>query len=134
MKPPGTRSNLIIISQLFMPYRCDIDLKPSAYVTYELFYSCGILKSVDGLLHSVKSVVDKNCCLLGRDAETLDSIHNSIDNQGVLEDTWCEMCPEQQLDRLEYVELASSAQQADETASLTLGRAQGPRWRKKGAL
>ncbi|GLD65170.1 uncharacterized protein AKAME5_001665400 [Lates japonicus] len=102
------------ILQLFMLYCCDVDLKSAAYATYELFYSSGTLKSADGLLHSVESVVDKKLCLFEKDAETLDSIHNSIDNQGVLEDAWCEMCHEQQLDRLECAELASSAQQADD--------------------
>ena len=34
----------------------------------------------------------------------MDDIQNSIDNDGVLEDAWCELCPEQELERLECIE------------------------------
>lgn len=36
------------------------------------------------------------------EADDLDEVHNTIDSNGVVEDSWCELCPE--LERLQCVE------------------------------
>uniref|UniRef100_A0AAX7UK93 ATP-dependent DNA helicase n=1 Tax=Astatotilapia calliptera TaxID=8154 RepID=A0AAX7UK93_ASTCA len=89
------------IMQLFLPYRVDQELKPSNYTTFEQFYKNGVVKFSDGFLHSVKSVVDANRRKFEINADKLDNIQNTIDLDGVTEDAWCELCPEQELERLE---------------------------------
>lgn len=34
------------------------------------------------------------------EADELDNIQNTMDTDGVIEDGWCELCPEQELERL----------------------------------
>lgn len=58
----------------------------------------------DGTLHSVKSVVDLNRSMFEIKADELENVQNAIDQDGVIEDAWCELCPEQELERLECVE------------------------------
>ena len=71
---------------------------------FEQFYRHGHVRLSDKLLHSVKEVVDLNRCKFERDADKLDDIQNSIDSEGVVEDAWCELCPEQELECLESIE------------------------------
>ncbi|XP_030284360.1 uncharacterized protein LOC115588118 [Sparus aurata] len=92
------------ILQLFLPYRIDGQLKPAGFEMFEQFYRHGRVKLGDKLMHSVKAVVDSNRCKFERDADELDDIQNSIDTDGVFEDAWCELCPEQELERLECIE------------------------------
>ncbi|XP_062414175.1 uncharacterized protein LOC119206796 [Pungitius pungitius] len=89
------------ILQLFMPYRVDSQLKPSNCETFQLFYENGHVTCNDGSRQSVKSIVDKNRALFEVDSEELDTAQQCIDDVGVLEDAWCELCPEQELERLE---------------------------------
>ncbi len=89
------------ILQLFLPYREDVQLKPRHYETFEQFYSNGRVRLRDRSTHSVKSVVDLNRSKFEREADDLDEVQNMIDRDGVLEDAWCELCPEQELERLE---------------------------------
>ncbi|XP_059198565.1 uncharacterized protein LOC131978809 [Centropristis striata] len=99
------------ILQLFLPYRKDGQLKPAGFETFEQFYSDGHVRLGDGLLHSVKAVVDLNRLKFERDADELDDIQNSISSDGVLEDAWCELCPEQELERLECIEERTETEQ-----------------------
>ncbi|XP_073323364.1 uncharacterized protein [Pagrus major] len=92
------------ILQLFLPYCKDGQLKPPGFETFEQFYSHGHVRLGDKLLHSVKALVDQNRCKFERDADKLDYIQNSISCDGVVEDAWCELCPEQELERLECIE------------------------------
>lgn len=34
------------------------------------------------------------------EADELDNVQNTMDTDGVIEDSWCELCPEQELERL----------------------------------
>ncbi|XP_031735608.1 uncharacterized protein LOC116401390 isoform X1 [Anarrhichthys ocellatus] len=99
------------ILQLFMLYRKDVQLKPPGFETYQQFYSGGSVRLADGLLHSVKSVVDLNRSKFEHDADELDTIQNAADNDGVLEDAWCELCPEQELEHLECNQLGRDEEQ-----------------------
>lgn len=88
------------IMQLVLPYHLDIQLKPSNCETFEQFYKNGQVTFSDGTRHSVKSVVDLNRKKFEMEAHELDNIHNTIDSDNVIEDGWCELCPEQELERL----------------------------------
>lgn len=90
--------------QLFLPYRQDVHLKPPAFTTYEQFYSTGHIKFTNGSKHSVKTIVDHNRNLFERDADTLEDVQSTIDINGILEDAWCDLCPQQQLERLQCKE------------------------------
>uniref|UniRef100_A0A671UFX1 ATP-dependent DNA helicase n=1 Tax=Sparus aurata TaxID=8175 RepID=A0A671UFX1_SPAAU len=90
--------------QLFLPYHKDAQLKPTGFETFEQFYQHGRVLFSDGSWHSVKDVVDHNRCTFERHADELDTIQNSIDSDGVAEDAWCELCLEQELERLECIE------------------------------
>ena len=93
------------ILQLFLPYRIDVQLRPKPFVTFEDFYRAGHVKLDDGWLHSVKSVVDVNRKLFEKDADVLDNIQNTIATDGIVEDAWCKLCPEAEVERLECVQL-----------------------------
>ncbi len=91
-------------TQLFLPHCTDSQLKPTNFVTFEEFYSKGYVRFSDGSRHSVKCIVDSNRCQFETEADKLDNAQNQIDSQGVLEDAWCELCPEAELERLECVQ------------------------------
>uniref|UniRef100_A0A8P4K4J2 ATP-dependent DNA helicase n=1 Tax=Dicentrarchus labrax TaxID=13489 RepID=A0A8P4K4J2_DICLA len=99
------------IMQLFLPFRIDMHLKPAGFETFEQFYSHGHVGLNDGVLHSVKSVVDSNRSRFEIDAEKLDNIHNLVDTDAVLEDAWCDLCPEQEQERLECLEERRKSEQ-----------------------
>lgn len=92
--------------QLFLPYCHDSQLKPLQFETFAQFYKHGSVKCGDGSIHSVLSIVHHNQCLFEKGAEDLDKIQNVLDNNvgGVLEDAWCDLCPEQELERLECIQ------------------------------
>lgn len=81
-----------------MPYRIDVQLKSE---TFEQFYMSGHVIFHDGSKQLVKSVVDRNRSLVEVDAETLHSAQESIYDHSVLEDAWCELCSEQELEHLQ---------------------------------
>ncbi len=89
------------ILQLFLPYREDVQLKPGNCETFEQFYNKGQVIFRDGCRRLVKSVVDLNRSKFEREVDDLDEVQKMIDRDGVLEDAWCELCPEQELERLE---------------------------------
>ena len=89
--------------QLFFPYRHDGDLKPANCTTFEQFYSTGRVTFSDGSTHSVQEVVDGNRLAFEVEDEDLEKIKKNMDEQGILEDAWCELCPEQELERLECI-------------------------------
>lgn len=89
------------IMQLFLPYRLDVQLKPQNIETFEQFYKNGHVSFSDGSRHSVKAVVDVSRSMFEFEAEALDNIQQTIDSDGVVEDVWCELCPEQELERLQ---------------------------------
>lgn len=103
------------ILQLFLPHRTDSQLNPANYVTFEEFYNNGHVRFSDGSRHSVKSIVNSNRCHFEIEADKLDNAQDNIDNEGVLEDAWCELCPEAELEWLECVqELRDNPQVQDE--------------------
>nr|XP_043868972.1 uncharacterized protein LOC122758736 [Solea senegalensis] len=98
--------------QLFMPYRVDDQLKPEGFETFQQFYDNGNVVFCDGSVHTVKLVVDVNRNRFEVDADMLENIQNRIDADGVAEDAWCQLCPEQELERLEAVEEMAERQEA----------------------
>ncbi|XP_049339759.1 uncharacterized protein LOC125804686 [Astyanax mexicanus] len=91
------------ILQLFLPYRCENDLKPADFPTFELFYHNGQYE-LNGTVQYVKNVVDANKQLFEKDDEILAQVQHVVVDNGNLEDAWCEMCPEQEAERLECQE------------------------------
>ncbi|XP_077378697.1 uncharacterized protein LOC144019426 isoform X12 [Festucalex cinctus] len=90
--------------QLFLPYRVEAQLKPPNCELFEQFYKNGQMMFSDGSRHSVKSVVDLNRSKFEIEANELETVQNMIDSDGVLENAWCELFPEQELERLECEE------------------------------
>ena len=62
----------------------------------------------------VRSVVDLNRSIFEIEADELENIQNRIDNDGIIEDSWCELCPEQELERLECRDELKEISQAEE--------------------
>lgn len=127
------------ILQLFMPYREDVQLKPAGFETYEQLYSSGRVRLGDGSLHLVKSVVDLNRSKFEKDADELDNIQNAIDGDGVVEDAWCELCQEQELERLECKQLLRDEEQVvdeqlENIPDLGVSREQVPHLEKKNNI
>ncbi|XP_061601162.1 uncharacterized protein LOC133463585 [Cololabis saira] len=92
------------ILQLFLPYRADEQLKPHNFDSFSQFYEHGIVRFSDGLQHLVKDIVDINRNQFEIDADEIDSIRERIGEEGVGEDAWGELCPEQEVERLECVQ------------------------------
>ncbi|XP_077364609.1 uncharacterized protein LOC144009028 isoform X1 [Festucalex cinctus] len=90
--------------QLFLPYRVDTQLKPPNCELFEQFYKNGHVRFNDGSKHSVKSVVDLNRSKFEKEANELEAIQNMIDSDGILENAWCDLFPEQELERLQCEE------------------------------
>ncbi|XP_033967886.2 uncharacterized protein [Pseudochaenichthys georgianus] len=88
------------ILQLFLPYRVADDLKPPGCPTYEEFYRHGHWL-LDGQPHSVKDTVDVNRQTFEKECQDITHSDNDIVNQDILEDAWCQMCPDQCLEDLE---------------------------------
>ncbi|TKS65165.1 ATP-dependent DNA helicase PIF1 [Collichthys lucidus] len=100
------------ILQLFMPYYAKEQLKPVGFVTFQDFYLNGQVICGDNLMHSVKSVVDRNRSAFEVESEQLDNVEELINNDGIADDAWCQLCPEQELDRLECREIRREETQA----------------------
>ncbi|XP_053179094.1 uncharacterized protein LOC128362380 [Scomber japonicus] len=92
------------ILQLFLPYRSDKQLKPKKFDTYGQFYKDARVRFSDRTMHSVKDVVDLNRGKFEINADELDEILENIALDGVAEDAWGELCPEQEVERLECVQ------------------------------
>ncbi|TKS65838.1 ATP-dependent DNA helicase PIF7 [Collichthys lucidus] len=101
------------ILQLFMPYYTDGQLRPVGFETYQDFYLNGQVRCADNLMRSVKSVVDRNRSTFEVESEELDNVEELIHNDGIAEDAWCELCPEQELERLECREILREERQAN---------------------
>ncbi|XP_034537730.1 uncharacterized protein LOC117811513 isoform X3 [Notolabrus celidotus] len=102
------------ILQLFLPHRVDVQLKPPNSETFEDFYMNGHVRFSDRSRHSVKSVVDLNRSRFEMEADKLDDIQHEVDSNVVLEDAWCELCPEQELERLQCLQEQNEAEQVVE--------------------
>lgn len=89
------------ILQLFLPHRSDSQLKPPNYVTFGDFYKNGDVRFSDGTRHSVRSVVNGNRQRFEVEADEIEDAQKQVDDQGVFEDAWAELCPEAELERLE---------------------------------
>ncbi|KAK7921900.1 hypothetical protein WMY93_008802 [Mugilogobius chulae] len=87
--------------QLFLPYRKDDDLKPSGYEHFQQFYANGSVFFSDGTLHSVKSIVDANRQRFEALPEDFDDLQEIMESDDLLEDAWGQLCPEQEVQRLE---------------------------------
>lgn len=84
----------------------------------------------------VTLVVDQNRSLFEINADVLDDVQNSIEDEGVLEDAWSELCPEQELERLECREELKEQKQGledhvDKIPDLTLAKQQDAHLEKK---
>ncbi|XP_076132870.1 uncharacterized protein LOC143114916 [Alosa pseudoharengus] len=102
--------------QLFLPYRMDVQLKPPGYDRFEDFYNNGHVCYADGNLQSVKVIVDQNRNSFEVDADLLQAAEQEVNN-GILEDAWCQLCPEQQVERLECEQVRiEQAQLVDDPA------------------
>ncbi|XP_042601481.1 uncharacterized protein LOC122140744 [Cyprinus carpio] len=103
------------ILQLFLPYHVDMQLKPPNCETFEQFYKNGHVTFSDGSRYSVKSVVDLNRKKFEMEADEFDNIQDAIDNNSPIEDGWCDLCPEQELERLICAEqMKDKKQQVEE--------------------
>ncbi|XP_042610591.1 uncharacterized protein LOC122144028 [Cyprinus carpio] len=104
--------------QLFLPYRVDSQLKPVGFNNFEQFYREGEVFLSNGSVHLVHTVVNANRALFEKDADMLDTAQTAVDNDGILENAWCLLCPEQQLEHLESAQLRrESLQHINETES-----------------
>ncbi|XP_062283095.1 uncharacterized protein LOC133987667 [Scomber scombrus] len=102
------------ILQLFLPYRCEEQLKPTKYDTYEDFYKHAHVGLGEDTLHSVKELVDGNRKQFEVNADELDDIQDRIDLEGIAEDAWGALCPEQEVERLESLMEMQETEQFDE--------------------
>ncbi|XP_070407786.1 uncharacterized protein [Nothobranchius furzeri] len=96
--------------QLFLPHRFDTELKPSTCETFEEFYRTGFIRFVDGANRSVKSVVDLNRGKYEMESDRLEAVDNIV-GDAMLENAWCELCPELEVERLECVEILKESSQ-----------------------
>ncbi|XP_044221305.1 uncharacterized protein LOC122991901 isoform X4 [Thunnus albacares] len=92
------------LMQLFLPYRADSDLKPEGFEMFSQFYNDGDVTFSDGSVHSVKTVVDENRAKFEVDCPDLERAQEIVEQNGVDEDVWGELCPEQEVERLECVD------------------------------
>ena len=97
--------------QLFLPYRTDSQLKPEGYNHYEHFYREGEVSFSSGSAQLVQHIVNTNRAFFEKDADVIDSAQNTVNNEGILENAWCALCPEQQLQRFECEQLRQETDQ-----------------------
>lgn len=131
------------ILQLFLPYWTDEQLKPQSFNTHKDFYNAGHVRLNDGLIYAVKSVVDGNRDNFETQADELDDLVELVVSEGAIEDAWAELCPEQEVERLESLQerseqpvaddnppenipdLAAQSKQVNVTKALNLSRTEG---------
>ncbi|XP_029933198.1 uncharacterized protein LOC115377526 [Myripristis murdjan] len=100
--------------QLFLPYRTDSDLKPEGFELFEQFYNDGEVMFSDGSVHSVCDVVDENRARFEVNCPHLELAQEiAAQNNGVDEDVWGELCPEQEAERLEGLEERRQQQEGE---------------------
>ncbi|XP_029910642.1 uncharacterized protein LOC115361416 [Myripristis murdjan] len=100
--------------QLFLPYRTDSDLKPEGFELFEQFYNDGEVMFSDGSVHSVHDVVDENRARFEVNCPHLELAQEiAAQNNGVDEDVWGELCPEQEAERLEGLEEMRQQREGD---------------------
>lgn len=101
------------LMQLFLPYKIDDQLKPPPYDKYEEFYSNGHVCYTNGILQSVKNIVDKNRSLFEKETEVLELAQQDI-HDDALEDAWCLLASEQQQERLECQQMTQNVAKDDD--------------------
>ncbi|XP_072565389.1 uncharacterized protein [Paramormyrops kingsleyae] len=89
------------ILQLFLPHYFNAQLKPSTFGSYQEFYETGCVKVLDDELHSVKLVVQSNMSSFEKESHAIDKAEEDIQQHGVMEDAWADICPETERERLE---------------------------------
>ncbi len=100
--------------QLFLPYRTDSDLKPEGFGLFEQFYNDGEVRFSDGSIHAVQTVVDENRAKFEIDCPHLERAQEIAEqHNGVDEDAWGVLCPEQEVERLECLEEKRQQQEAE---------------------
>ncbi|XP_029901985.1 uncharacterized protein LOC115355355 [Myripristis murdjan] len=100
--------------QLFLPYRTDSDLKPAGFELFEQFYNDGQVTFSDGSVHSVRDVVGENRARFEVNCPHLELAQEiAAQNNGVDEDVWGELCPEQEAERLEDLEEQRQQREAE---------------------
>ncbi|XP_042261506.1 ATP-dependent DNA helicase PIF5-like [Thunnus maccoyii] len=103
------------LMQLFLPYRADSDLKPEGFEMFSQFYKGGEVTFSDGSVHSVKTVVDENRAKFEVDCPDLERAQEIVEQNGVDEDVWGELCPEQEVERLECIEEMRQQQEGEKS-------------------
>lgn len=68
----------------------------------------------DGFYPFCSSVVDLNRSMFEVDVDEQENVQNTIDHDGIVEDSWCELCPEQESERLECLEELTESVEAAE--------------------
>ncbi|XP_042270805.1 ATP-dependent DNA helicase PIF5-like [Thunnus maccoyii] len=101
------------LMQLFLPYRADSDLKPEGFEMFSQFYKRGEVTFSDGSVHSVKSVVDENRAKFDVDCLDLERAREIVEQNGIDEEVWGELCPEQEVEHLECVEEMRQQQEGE---------------------
>lgn len=101
---------------MFCPYHLNSQF-PEGFNNFDQFYREGNICFSDGSVHLVKNVVDTNRALFEKDADVLNTAKNFVDNVGTLENAWCELCPEQQIDGMECKQLRHETGQESEYES-----------------
>ncbi|XP_030019133.1 uncharacterized protein LOC115439438 [Sphaeramia orbicularis] len=100
--------------QLFLPYRADSELKPKGFALFKQFYEEGEVTLADGSVRLVQDVVDENRAKFEVDCPHLERAQEIVEKlNGVDEDAWGELCPEQEVERLECLEDRQQQQQAE---------------------
>ncbi|XP_029923306.1 uncharacterized protein LOC115370422 isoform X2 [Myripristis murdjan] len=100
--------------QLFLPYRTDSDLKPAGFELFEQFYNDGQVTFSDGSVHSVCDVIGENRARFEVNCPHLELAQEiAAQNNGVDEDVWGELCPEQETERLEGLEEQRQQREAE---------------------
>ncbi|KAK7886520.1 hypothetical protein WMY93_026141 [Mugilogobius chulae] len=100
--------------QLFLPYRKDDDLKPRFYESFQQFYANGSIQFSDGTLHSVKSIVDANRNRFEALPEDFEDLQDIMASDDLLADAWGQLCPEQEVQRLESEQEVLENQQRED--------------------
>uniref|UniRef100_UPI00358EA4AB uncharacterized protein n=1 Tax=Myxine glutinosa TaxID=7769 RepID=UPI00358EA4AB len=88
------------ILQLFLPHRCNGQLKPDDFETYQNFYEGGAVKCGNNPVQFVRDIVERNKAPFEKAADTIDKALELLEKAGPLEDAWAQICPETEVERL----------------------------------
>lgn len=100
---------------LFLPYRNQTHLKPSAFDLYETFYENGFVKLYGKKsVQSVKSTVESNHLRCAENENVIEKAQEMYESIVEPEDAWANLCPETEVSRDECLMERSTLQNSDE--------------------